>query len=272
MAKNETIQTIKENLEHAFLKIAQHPADQILVDKHPKLQLWLLAQGFNTFTPMELRKIREYSEQDLLVSDLESNLALPSKTHPDKVLGTHEEAKHPILSSNLGRIRKSSTIERLTLFEGESLSEQQERTKEELKKAKLSIESSNIYSGPISKDQHNSITSPKELPISNSKRKFLKGLAGIGGLVAIGKSTEILANSLKDLSPKVGHKIQPVLPKIAEDFGEGLIQGAEDFKTNTGEISNSISEPFADFINRRNQTLRAEESQRLVEGIKRMNP
>ena len=86
MPENKINQSIKENLEHAFLKIAQHPADQILENQHPKLQLELLAQGFNTFTSMELRKIREYSEENLLISNLESNLALPSEMHPKKSL------------------------------------------------------------------------------------------------------------------------------------------------------------------------------------------
>ena len=226
MPKNETNQqSIKDNLEHAFLKIAQHPVDKILENKHPKLQLELLASGLvqNTFTTTELKRVREYN-QILIVDDLENNLALPSETHPEKV-------------SNIIR-------------------------KEELKELK----------GTISNDQYNSSVLLKELPISNSRRNLLKGLAGIGGLAVTGKSTEIVTNQLQKRTSKVGYKVPEILPDIAENLGEGLIQNAKDFEARTKQISNSISNPVSKFFDRKNEQLKLEEAERLAQGIKRMNP
>jgi hypothetical protein len=73
--------SIVSNLENLLTQATPHPFDQINNDR---TKLELIANGSlkPVFTSTQLKKIREYVEQDAVVVQLEENLALQSQPHP----------------------------------------------------------------------------------------------------------------------------------------------------------------------------------------------
>jgi hypothetical protein len=172
----ETINLIKQQLEHTLEKVTQHPADQILVDKHPKLQLELLAKGLvlNSFTSTEMRKIREHEESESQVKKLEDDLSLESEliqtiksdlgssktSHLEKTVEP-ETKKLTGTEIPYNQIYKSAQFEsvgpdNVATFHTKS---REERNLEALKTSRIKPNMNEKLIGKISKDQKNSMIS-----------------------------------------------------------------------------------------------------------------